>query len=403
VNNRIAWVGLGALLSAFAAALLWMVNLRLDRGEGFPPYSSSRADPLGTRVLYETLERLPGVPAARNYRSLDRFKAPEDSVLFVIHLDNTFQTTRELHEIAGAGTHVIVALDGVGRWNPQQKTAPEERSQERHDDEPPTEEAGDPSEPDPAAEKPEPEVKSKLSGQTVPFQPLHPPLVPLHRILTPELCGDGPDGPLPWYGNRAFEMSASPNHWEILHRIEGKPVAMTRECGRGRVTVFSDSYLFSNEAMSRHPAVPLLVKLIGGRKQVVFDESVHGQVENPGVASLVHKHGFAGFFWMLLLVGLLAFWRHAGPPETFLRTRIDEKPLDAPQSTLHSLLLRHIPTGALVRTALELHRKDVERRGSVETRRRAQAAVLDTSLDPVRSYNLLRNTLKHGGHSHHKR
>src|SRR2546430_15160586 len=60
-----------ALLGVLVAGLALVFRLRLTAGDVFPAYSSLRADPLGTRALYESLSALPGLRVARNFRPLD--------------------------------------------------------------------------------------------------------------------------------------------------------------------------------------------------------------------------------------------------------------------------------------------------------------------------------------------
>ena len=41
-----------------------LFQLRFEQGDIYPAYSSLRADPLGTKVFYESLETLPGLSVA---------------------------------------------------------------------------------------------------------------------------------------------------------------------------------------------------------------------------------------------------------------------------------------------------------------------------------------------------
>ena len=45
--------------------------LRFESGDVLPEYSTLRADPMGTKAFYESLENL-GLPVERNYRTMSQ-------------------------------------------------------------------------------------------------------------------------------------------------------------------------------------------------------------------------------------------------------------------------------------------------------------------------------------------
>jgi hypothetical protein len=75
------------ILSASAMAVIFVIGLgdlallRFDAGDVYPPYSSLRADPLGTKALYESLEELRTVSVRRNYRPLKKTPTLRGSIL----------------------------------------------------------------------------------------------------------------------------------------------------------------------------------------------------------------------------------------------------------------------------------------------------------------------------------
>ena len=74
------WMLAGGLALLFAVGLYEMLAARMDEGDAFPPYSSFRADPLGSKALYTALRQLPGEPIAveRHFRVLDRLVESPD-------------------------------------------------------------------------------------------------------------------------------------------------------------------------------------------------------------------------------------------------------------------------------------------------------------------------------------
>lgn len=72
------------LAAAFAFGLVRLFELRFDQGDIYPPYSTLRSDPLGASVLYESLERVPGVTAQRYYDATFKGDNGRDQALFVL-------------------------------------------------------------------------------------------------------------------------------------------------------------------------------------------------------------------------------------------------------------------------------------------------------------------------------
>src|SRR5687767_6849307 len=64
------------LLFVFGLGVTWLFDLRLSGGDIYPPYSTLRADPLGTRALHDALQRLPEVEVERSLKPLR--KLPEN-------------------------------------------------------------------------------------------------------------------------------------------------------------------------------------------------------------------------------------------------------------------------------------------------------------------------------------
>ena len=71
-------------LLAFAAGLYHLFRLRFDTGDVYPPYSSLRADPLGTMALLESLQRMPGISVRRDYSASN--KLPNGKNTTYLHL-----------------------------------------------------------------------------------------------------------------------------------------------------------------------------------------------------------------------------------------------------------------------------------------------------------------------------
>lgn len=392
---------LAAIGLAFGITVYWMVAQRVDRGDTYPPGSSVRVDPLGTRVLYESLAAIPGLQVERNFHTLTPLDADHNTVLFFVSPWPSFSFWDDVNQLAMAGGHVVVALPGawphtgVKASTPARKDDGKKPDADKPKDDQPKEEKATP---DPRKDE-EPKVKELKDvvfdkGFTVKA---------LSRSLAVGVVGEGQFGPLPWFGNSALDISKSALPWTVLHRIHGKPVIIQRQVGRGMITVLADDYALSNEAMARHPPLGLVSALVGPRHHIVFDESLHGALDDPGVAALVHRHRLTGFFVALTLVGLLQFWRHARPPAAFVRVLRDTQQEEPPAHPLRALLRRHVTRAQLVPASLDLYRKDVVRRVPASARHRASKLHHRADVDPVTAWNSIRDTLNHERELSHKR
>jgi hypothetical protein len=66
----------------FAWGLWQLFSLRFETGDVYPPYSSLRADPLGTKALHDSFDSLGTPRVGRSYRPLDRLEDPRGTTVF---------------------------------------------------------------------------------------------------------------------------------------------------------------------------------------------------------------------------------------------------------------------------------------------------------------------------------
>jgi hypothetical protein len=114
----------------------------------------------------------------------------------------------------------------------------------------------------------------------------------------------------------------------------------------------ADSFFVSNEGLSKDPNTALLAALVGDRSRVVFDETAHGGIERPGIATLVRRYRLHGFaVGSLLLLGLFLWRAKTRPISSDGSEPEDETGLLAgreSRAALVSLLRRSLsPDGAL--------------------------------------------------------
>lgn len=86
-DNWIAWGLIPVLLLAGMAGIYHLFALRFENGNIYSPYSSRRADPLGSKALYDSLAQLPGLAVRRLEQPLERLKAPDETTLMLLGTD----------------------------------------------------------------------------------------------------------------------------------------------------------------------------------------------------------------------------------------------------------------------------------------------------------------------------
>src|SRR2546425_6364856 len=80
---------LPVLLAVFGLGIGRLFQLRFESGDVYPPYSSLRADPLGTKAFFESLENLRGLTVQRFIQPLEKLREGRDRTLFVFGADTT--------------------------------------------------------------------------------------------------------------------------------------------------------------------------------------------------------------------------------------------------------------------------------------------------------------------------
>ncbi len=276
------------ILSASAMAVIFVTGLadlallRFDAGDVYPPYSSLRADPLGTKALYESLEELRSVSVSRNYRPLKKTPIRQGSILCL--------------GVNPPEPKELFAKDPVFDWEPQVSAGARL-------------------------------VVALQSGTKTAFLPwdlskkADVQLVRLGSAASraagsvddPAFRGAKPAGAdlgdeLPWHNAMYFDQLGP--QWKALYKCGGKPVIVERPYQKGSIVLCSDSFFLSNEALLTHSPARLLSRLIVG-PEVVFDETHLGVTEETGVANLARNYHLDGVLLALLFVAALLVWRNS--------------------------------------------------------------------------------------------
>jgi hypothetical protein len=337
---------LWAVAAVFVYGVIELLILRFERGDLYPPYSSFRPDPLGTKALYEGLRGVKGIETGRNIEPLDRVTELSRTTLFLFGLQpSQFRvmaqsTVKAVEEAAERGGRIVISFASTD--NPAHPPSNEERPEEE------SKEGG--------ADRRDEE--QRLAGEAD-FDLGERWNVATGFSAEEEAEADfsAPEkdfpSPLTWYGALFFEPRD--HAWRVLYTRAGKAVLMERSYGRGSIVLASDSFFLSNEAMKkgRHPR--LLSWLCGTHRRILFDETHLGVSRNPGVATLIRKYGLAPFFLSLIALTLLAVWKQSArfvPP----CREDDQRGIDAGKDAfmgLTNLLRRNIAPDDVLTVCLE--------------------------------------------------
>jgi len=309
-SRLIAPVLLALLLAGFGWGVICLFQLRFNAGDIYPPYSSLRADPLGTKVFYESLQGIPNLSVRRFFQPSARLEGGRRRVLLIFGVYSTDlgvmpeEDFKAVQNFMFSGGRVVVSL----------LPAASEESFARQAAKPPAKKET-PPQADTNAAAAEFRTVSFLDkdGLRLKNEALFDPDVAASRA---RLAGyspatDGLPASISWHSAAYFTNLNS--GWRTIYQRGKHAVVIERSFGPGSLVLSADSYFVSNEALRRefHPA--LLTWLIGGRREVLFDETHLGVEEHPGVAALLRRYHLEGMLLGLLLVAGLFVWQNSAP------------------------------------------------------------------------------------------
>lgn len=342
-----------AALAGFAWGLVRLYDLRLTAGDIYPVYSSYRSDPLGCKVLFETLKQLPGYSVERNFRALDDLHRKagtllwlgEDPFLFALRPEEDF---KQFEAIASRGIRLVFAMTPVKRVPSSAQMGANNRALE------------------------------KRWGITFAY---------VKRIASVE---ENREGPLP-------------KQTALIIKSGGKVTPIVEKpFGNGSVVLVDSSYPFSNEALATSRDTLLLDRVLGVGTIVTFDEHHLGLSEDASIAMLARKYRLTGLAAGLLILAALFIWRNSSPllpprrrpggDEARLATGRDSA------SALQHLLRRNIPDTDLIPTCLAVWEKSGHDGRSYSPEKLAairQLAASEGKRNPVEVYRKMQSIITH--------
>lgn len=414
-NTALSIAGVVTAVASLGLVIL-LFQMRFSAGDVYPPYSSLRADPLGTRVLHDALAACDGVTVSRSYRPFQQLKLDADTTRIVAGLALREKTLLDAEEIGHLqrfmrkGGRVVVTVfptqqepgnlllgrdadtdDASGKGDDNNAHGTGTQDADGHgalgnaNSGVHTNASGDAgvcTNNACGARTPEPgRIRAgEWLGLTFSYRAVDSTST---AVLHPRRESTGLPASLSCHTSLTFTNHAA--GWHPLYERDGRAVMLKRDVGDGALVLSAVSYFLSNEAMraERYPA--LLAWLVGGRRHVVFDEYHHGIARTDGVVSLARTYGLQGVAAVLLVLAVLFVWnstytlvpRDAAPPDTAFRT-VGRGSL----AGLVNLLRRNVPAAALPRTCFEQWRQTHARAASEDQIARIEAVLADVEARP---------------------
>jgi hypothetical protein len=424
-------IGFGVLLAGVSLlAVVQLFVMRFKSGDVYPSYSTLRADPLGTRVFYESVSASGMASVTRNMRDLrDVPLAPEMALFF---LGDTYpllphtemmpkDVANHLYRFVNDGGRMVVTLrplfrDGWEDEADETNAVPEDAevgdSTDADDagdaeaDEVVDAEDGDAAEDvedaedEDAVKDAEDEAGIKVAAwlgvEALTVRDVKPGA---SALLTPAYAEGGLPTDLAAYTSICFTNLHA--DWRVVYERDDAPVMLERRIGDGTIVLSALSYFVSNEALRDDCQPHLLAWLVGDRTSVIFDEAHLGIAEAPGAASLMRRYHLFGVVVACLLTALLFIWRNAIP----LVPAVDETDLAAASVSAErdsaagyvNLLRRSISRSEVLAVCVSKWRESISRRAAddanlqqdIDQMLAAHALERATRRKPYETYNAI--------------
>jgi len=405
----------------FAYGIVDLFKLRFEGGDVYPAYSSLRADPLGTMALYESLGKMPGVSARRDFSADNQL--PEEPGTVYLHLAAesgewdwlSADEVKVIKDFVNGGGRLVVT------YAPETSIFQYELDEEKTNSIfPPSSKSKNTNDPPvkvdklDKTEKKKAEKKKKFPREKLwvsleeewgfheGFQKL-PQTGDTYEPVTVTNKSDL-DLPLTLQWHSALIFTNCDPKWTTVYARDTNAVVIERKFSHGSVVMASDSYFVSNEAMLSDRHADVLAWLIGNNRHVVFDESHLGIVQQPGIAGLMRKYRLHGFALGLLLLAALFIWKNAAslvPPHPDERREDFITGKDAAAGFVN-LLRRNVPSRDIFSVCFAEWKKSAATSGKVSRARQQQAEAIfdaENSLPqkdrhPIATYRTISETLR---------
>jgi hypothetical protein len=285
MRRRVPWL-LVPLALVFTWGVLQLFGIEFSTGTVYPSYSSLRADPDGTRLLYDSLARLPGLTVTRNYLPLEMLQ-PADATVLLLGLDarkfgKDLDLLRAVRRMAERGNRVVLAA-------------------------------------------------GPLTGASA---------IPADKLNREWGVRFGVN-PRAKASARLYFSKAE--EWTVTGRIGDRILSIERTFGKGTVVMLADSLDFDNQSSVAMDRLDDIADALGAHRRVIFDEQHFGLTESGSIVGLARRFHLGGVAIGLLVCAALWIWRNtAAFPPPAPAAAVEHLAGRTSHAGLLTLLRRHI-------------------------------------------------------------
>lgn len=277
--------------AGFTATVLYLFDVQFASGDVYPEYSSLRTDAQGTKLLLESLARIPGLSVERSFLPLAFLQEDHATVLLLGLNPEGFAKDPDpyllsIQKLAAHGNRIVAALEI-----------------------------------DPDAETPRADALENMWHVRFGRDS--------HRK----------------HSSLLYFTEAT--NWKVLESIGPRLFAIERPFGKGSVVLLAASGDFSNQSTVAADRLQQVSTAIGPNTRIVFDEQHLGISESGSVVGLARRFHLTGLAFGLALCAALFIWKNASafPPPSARPAGWQPERLSGRTSLsgLLTLLRRHIP------------------------------------------------------------
>jgi len=381
-SSTVIWLAGLIVVVAFAAGIVRVFSLRFEAGDIYPAYSSLRADPIGTKILYEAIDSCEGLSATRKFTSVDEMRDGSVFTLFYLgssQLDSQYvysETAASLNSFVRRGGRVVMtflprnwmlAPEGEDETGEEGEPAEDPAEDEMDGDEEKEEKEEEEEEEEEEDEEDEREKDYVLLDEWWGLALADEPVTALSAATVgTNYLDSGLPQSISCHTSMFF-TDLDPS-WRVVYSRLDMAVIIERSIGRGTIVLSAPTFFVSNEAMrdERHPG--LLAWLAGPHERVVFDEYRHGLAETVGIATLARRYRLHWLGAGLVCLAGLFFWQNgiglvpaSSPGARTGRGVIARGKGSA--SGLVNLLRRNVASADILHTCIDEWRKSAARTG----------------------------------------
>lgn len=280
MSERGWWMLTLAAVAVFAVALGRYASAALMQGGGYPPYSSFRADALGTKALHDTLARLPGVRVERSTRPFRTLRAQAGDAVFWLGeeawMANTWGKAQldSFENVMNDGARLVIGFLPATPVRPLKPPAPLDLKK--------------------GAAPRMIEGRWNVAVKLEAVNPKQPEVAP---AATPRTT-------------KAY-LEFSGGAWRCIRDDEGRCRAAERPLKKGVLVLVTDTFPLSNEGLREDRDAKYLSELAGAGRRFFFDEEHLGLEDASSIGLLLRQFRQQGAVMALALLFALFIWRSA--------------------------------------------------------------------------------------------